>query len=188
MISNNIKKIIFISLIIFMNLSLSYAEQGRRTPSRDGVLTAGPYYNPASKSYFELLKVPKITDLTRWRHLKIHAGEKFLKKTQGQLATVKNLATHQFIIRHFSAPQPFWIGLEYVCKTRQLKWVDDSYLTQASFSAWAIKWHRIPSYGCHNVLHVSYTRDTPTKASQWQAVNSEKRYDYFLVEYPTGKE
>ena len=185
---NNIQKIICIPLIIFISISVSHAEQGRKTPSRDGVITAGPYYNPASKSYYELVKVPEETQLTRWRHLKIHVRERIFKETRGQLATVKDLATHQFILRNFSAAHTFWIGLEYSCKTRQLKWVDDSYVTQSSFSAWAIKWHRVPKYGCTSVLHVSYTSNTPTKALLWQAVNSEKKYDYFLVEYPTGKE
>ena len=185
---NNIQKIICIPLIIFINISVSHAVEGRKTPSRDGVITAGPYYNPASKSYYELVRLPIATDLTRWRHIKEYVSEKVFKKTPGQLATVKDLATHQFIIRHFSAPQPFWIGLEYNCKSRKLKWVDDSYVTQSSFSAWAIKWHRVPKYGCPSVLHVSYTNNTPTKALRWQAVNSEKRYDFFLVEYPTGKE
>lgn len=189
---NNIQKITFISLIIFLNTSLSYAEEGRKTPSRDGILSAGPYYNPTSKSYFELVKAQINSGHARWRFIDVIAQKRIFKNTQGHLATIKDLATHQFILRHFYSPEPFWIGLRYFCDTRALKWVDGTDALQSKFSAWATKWARRDDITCSTqrikYMPISYTEKTPTKSLRWQATGPEKGYVYYLVEYSTGKE
>ncbi|MCF6216335.1 MAG: C-type lectin domain-containing protein [Emcibacter sp.] len=187
-----IHKIICIPLIIFLGISLSHAEQGRKTPSRDGVLSAGPYYNPTSKSYFELVRMQSGSGHSRWRHVNSSAQKRFFKNVPGHLATVKNLATHQFILRHFVSPEPFWIGLRFFCGSGALQWVDGTDASQSKFSAWATKWARRDDITCSTqrieYMPVSYTTKTPTKSLKWQATGPEKGYVYYLVEYSTGKE
>lgn len=188
---NNIQKIAGILIIVLLNASLSYAEEGRKTPSRDGVLSAGPYYNPISKSYFELVRMQTGSGHARWRNVNASAQKRFFKNVQGHLATVKDLATHQFILRHFISPEPFWIGLQYFCNSGALKWVDGTDASQSKFSAWATKWARRNDITCSTqrieYMPISYTAKTPTKSLRWQATGPEKGYVYYLVEYPTGR-
>ncbi len=195
---NNIQKIAGILIIVLLNASLSYAEEGRKTPSRDGVLSAGPYYNPASKSYFELVRMQTGSGHSRWRHVNASAQKRVFKNVQGHLATVKDLATHQFILRHFSSPEPFWIGLQYFCSTETLKWVDGTIITKAGFSVWARKWARTGARCTYReymslsekseyYMPVSYTTKTPINSLRWRATGPEKGYVYYLVEYPTGR-
>jgi hypothetical protein len=114
--------------------------------------------------------------------------KKLFKNTRGRLATIKDLATHQFILRNFSAKN-YWIGLQYFCGTRSLKWVDGSDGSQTNFSAWDIQWSNTDvRCGNKGYMPVHYTTATPTKALRWRASGPEKWYLYYLVEYPTGGE
>jgi len=99
-------------MFILGQASLSFAEVGRKTPSNDGFITAGPYYNPASKSYFEMVHVTDMVTRPDWENVQEEAQKRFFKNTQGRLATVKNLETHQFITKTFKAGN-FFIGLQY---------------------------------------------------------------------------
>ena len=185
---NGIKNILACSLLILLfNSPPSFAEIGRKTPSSDGSLSAGPYYNPASKSYFEMFKMRHVYGLGHWKDAKIFAGKKFLKNTQGRLAIIRGLATHQFILQHFSA-QNFWIGLQYFCGSRTLKWVDGTDATQSKFSAWDSEWSNT-DIRCADMgyMPVHYTTATATKALRWRASGPHKAYLLYLVEYPTGK-
>lgn len=187
---NTIKKILVCSLSLTMiQVSLSIAEIGRKTPSIDGTISAGPYYNPASKSYFELFRMQKTPDMQRrWWGAKILADKSYFKDTQGRLAIVGDLATHQFILRNFSA-RNFWIGLQYFCSTRTLKWVDGTNAAQSKFSAWDTQWSNTEiRCGGGNYMAVHYTTDTSTKALRWRASGINKGYQIYLVEYPTGRE
>jgi len=186
-----IKKILICSLsLIISQISFATAEVGRKTPDSYGTVSAGPYYNPASKSYFELFRMQKIPGMqTRWFGAKILAEKLYFKNTQGRLATVKNLATHQFFIQHFKGNY-IWIGLQYFCATQSLKWVDGTILSESDFNVWSNNWARGPiRCGEMGYMPVSYTTDYSTNdAARWQATGPNKAYRMYLVEYPTGKE
>ncbi len=187
---NTMKKTLICSLLLILSLtSPSLAEVGRKTPSLDGTTSAGPYYNPSTKSYFELFVMQKASGIKyNWAHAKELAENRFFKNTRGRLATVKDLATHQFILRNFSAKN-YWIGLQYFCGTRSLKWVDGSDGSQTNFSAWDVQWSNTHiRCGNKGYMPVHYTTATPTKALRWRASGPEKFYLNYLVEYPTGKE
>ena len=175
-------------LFTILNISSSPAKVGRKTPSRDGEESAGPYYNPASKSYFELFKLTFSGEFKTWETAKRYAEKKQFKKTSGRLALVKNAATHDFIIKHFKAKY-FWIGLQYFCRSQTLRWIDGTIVSKADFSAWTTPWARHPSYRCGNKAYmpVFYTSYTPTRSLMWQASGPGKEYLMYLVEYPTGK-
>lgn len=61
------------------------------------------------------------------------AENRFFKNTKGRFAIVRDLATHQFIIQNFSA-RNIWIGLQYFCRSKTLKWVDGSDAAESNFS------------------------------------------------------
>ena len=185
------KKTILTSIFILTAMfpSLSLAEVGRKAPSADGLISAGPYYNPATKSYFELRRMQDVPGKqTRWFGAKDLAEKLVFKGTQGRLATVKNLETHQFIMRNFKASN-YWIGLQYFCGSQSLKWVDGTDAEQSGFSAWDTQWSNT-DIRCDNMnyMPVHYTTHTATKALRWRASGPNKGYVLYLVEYPTGKE
>lgn len=187
---NKIKQIIFFSLsLLIAQILFSNADTGRKSPSDDGTMSAGPYYNPASKSYFELIKMQKMPGTeTRWSGAKILADKNYFKNTQGRLAIIKDLATHQFLLQKFSAKN-YWIGLQYFCGSKILKWVDGTDATQSKFSAWDSQWSNT-NLRCGNMAYmpIHYTTATSTKALRWRASGPNKGYLMYLVEYPTGKE
>ncbi|PCJ44709.1 MAG: hypothetical protein COA81_00075 [Alphaproteobacteria bacterium] len=185
----NIRKTTCILLIIFSSISLSFGEVGRKTPNLEGTVSAGPYYNPASKSYFELFRMQKKPGLqTRWFGAKALAEKQYFKDTRGRLAIIKDLDTHQFLLQNFSAKN-YWIGLQYFCNTQTLKWVDGTNATRSKFTAWDTEWSNT-YIRCGNMgyMPVHYTTATTTKALRWRASGPNKGYALFLVEYPTGRE
>ncbi|VAV93170.1 hypothetical protein MNBD_ALPHA02-1257 [hydrothermal vent metagenome] len=187
---NNSKAILIFSLLFsIFYIPLSSAEVGRRTPNLDGTISAGPYYNPASKSYFELVKMQKKPGMgTTWRTAKALVGKRFFKNTRGRLAIIKDINTHQFLLQNFSAKN-YWIGLQYFCNTQTLKWVDGTDATRSKFTVWDTDWSNT-NIRCANMdyMPVHYTTATGTKALRWRASGPNKGYRMYLVEYPTGKE
>ncbi|HEC00162.1 MAG TPA: C-type lectin domain-containing protein [Sphingomonadales bacterium] len=187
---NNSKvTLIFSLLFTIFYIPLSAAETGRKTPSPDGTVSAGPYYNPASKSYFELFRMQKKPGRNaKWFEAKALAEKQYFKNTRGRLAIIKDLDTHQFLLRNFSAKN-YWIGLQYFCNTQTLKWVDGTDATRSQFTAWDTDWsNTYIRCGNMNYMPVHYTTATYTKALRWRASGPNKGYVIYLVEYPTGKE
>ncbi|MCF6196911.1 MAG: C-type lectin domain-containing protein [Emcibacter sp.] len=186
---NNLKVILIFGLLFAVwNIPPSAAEVGRKTHNLDGTISAGPYYNPASKSYFELFRMQKKPgSQSRWFGAKALAEKQFFKGTRGRLAIIKDLDTHQFLLRNFSAKN-YWIGLQYFCNTQTLKWVDGTDATRSKFTAWDTDWANT-HIRCANMdyMPVHYTTATSTKALRWRASGPNKGYALFLVEYPTGK-
>jgi len=174
--------------LIIAAASPAQAEVGRKAPGLDGLTSAGPYYNPASKSYFELWYMHRKSGQNGWIHAKMKAERKIYKGVRGRLGTIKNLDTHQFLIRTFKADN-YWIGLQYFCASQSLKWVDGSDATKSNFSAWDSQWSNT-HIRCADMgyMPVHYTSDTATGTLRWRASGPRKAYNMYLVEYPTGKE
>lgn len=186
----NMKNKMVGSLLFVISLtSFSVAEVGRKSPNSDGTVSAGPYYNPASKSYFELIKMQAMPGMrTDWNTAKDLAEKNFYKETQGRLAIIKDITTHQFILQSFSA-QNYWIGLQYFCNSETLTWIDGTDATNSNFSAWASQWSNTKiRCGDKDYMPVHYTTATPTKALRWRASGPHKGYREYLVEYPTDGE
>ena len=177
-----------IILVLLSNMS-SLAEVGHKTPSHNGVISAGPYYNPTSKSYFELFKMQStVTALPTWDVAKKLADKTYFKNAQGRLAIIRDLETHRFLLQNFSS-RNYWIGLQYFCGSKKLTWVDGTDATQSKFSAWDSQWAN--SYircAGQGYMPVHYTTSTTTKSLRWRASGPVKGYYMYLVEYPTGEE
>jgi len=124
-----------------------------------------------------------------WRNANANAQNKFFKNTQGRLAVIKNLATHQFILRSFKGNY-IWIGLQYLCRDKALKWVDGTYIKKSDFTVWSTNWARRVDIRCADMgyMPIAYAKDQSTNnATRWQASGPHKDYVLYLVEYPTGK-
>lgn len=175
--------------LVILTTASSVAEVGRKTPSHYGAISAGPYYNPASKSYFELFKIQEIIKRSpTWEVAKELANKRYFKNAQGRLAIIRDLETHHFILRNFSS-QNYWIGLQYFCSSKKLTWVDGTDATPSKFSAWDSQWSNSSvRCGSKGYMPVHYTTQTITKSLNWRASGTSKGYYMYLVEYPTGEE
>ena len=101
-------KIILSTIFLILGVLGSYASAWsqapkRMTPSFDGGIAAGPYYNPASKSYYELRRLPILIARTeqysrKWSAINKFSQSLYLGKTQGRLATISNADTHYFLL------------------------------------------------------------------------------------------
>lgn len=155
-----------------------------------------PIYDPASKSYFEMVDGVKsklissgegVWEGPRWGEAYRFAQERVYKGVRGRLAIVKSFETHAFLLRTFHPDSEAWIGLRYWCKARQLQWSDGTTADGHSYKAWAKNW-RQDVYACASSVPNEYMPVAYSAAPsfQWIGKGINKRYYYFFVEYPTG--
>src|SRR5689334_8578707 len=85
-----------------------------------------PVYDPATKSYFELLKVAEAAGLKthelNWAEAQAYAARLSFKGATGRLAIVKHAETHALILKELRPSEYTWIGLRYFCDKRKLEW------------------------------------------------------------------
>jgi hypothetical protein len=145
----------------------------------------GPYYNPQTKSYFELRRIPGGN--SRWRNAKKAAEQRTYKGVEGRLAIVDDVETPEFLLR-LPLKRETWIGLRLDCSHRELIWVDGSKLAADGFSAWnPVQWYRNSRIRCENTdINYMGVYYRSREQFQWQAAGELKAFDTFLVEYPTG--
>lgn len=156
------------------------SENSRRLPSVDGIFSAGPYYNRSSMSYFELRRSNNIT----WEQASHAAENHIFKNTPGRLATIATTKTHSFLLTKFSFEEDTWLGLQFFCENSELKWTDGSSPISNNFSNWDTSIEK-QNYNCAHKKYVSgYIKN---HGVNWQIGNSDKRSNFYLVEYPTVK-
>ncbi len=154
-----------------------------------------PIYNPASKSYFQLLT--QTTRRKSWDFALGAALSRTFKGVRGRLAVIDRPETHQFILQTFDLSREVWIGLRYWCRYRMLEWgglrpysPNDPW----RFNAWHPQWYRNAVTTCQSWLSKEnaympvYYRPLGGRNARWQASAPSKWFERFLVEYPTGEE
>jgi hypothetical protein len=157
-----------------------------------------PVYDPASKSYFELVKVSHamapgmaIPSLPFDKAVQAASGRAF-QGTPGRLAIVRSQDTHMFLMQNLRPNEETWIGLRYLCKSRELRWVNGESLQRGQFQAWHAQWDQSGIAGCvkgggeTDWMPVAYT--AAGQGFRWVAKGGKKIYVSFIVEYPTGKQ
>jgi hypothetical protein len=170
-----------------------------------------PVYDPASKSYFEMVDVdtpkysPYNTLETPWEGAVKLAQERTFKGARGRLAVVKNAETHQFLLRTFQPHREVWIGMRFWCGVNQVQFVDGTMLAKGTFAAWDTPWDQSgikPEYeptktigGCekyyepgsnHPPTFMPIAYSPTQRGFRWIAKEHHKLYLSYLVEYPTG--
>ena len=154
-----------------------------------------PIYNPASKSYFQILTHTSRKE--NWIFAHRTALSRFYKGARGRLAVIDRPETHQFILQNFDLKFPLWIGLRYWCSFRMLQWNGlrpYSPSDSGHFQAWHPQWYRNPQSICSPDLSGEkaympfYYEPLGRRNARWQASGPGKGFVRFLVEYPTGEE
>ena len=154
-----------------------------------------PVYSSASSSYFELRDDKKNV---LWSEAQEAAERLVYKGARGRLAIVKGAKVHQFLNRNFPLLEETWIGLRFWCKFKKLQWIDGKIHPRDGFNYWDPRWYRY--YGSNEpgqqwcqsngsvrsgYMPVYYLPSE--KGYRWQAVDASKVFNFYLVEYPTGK-
>jgi hypothetical protein len=151
-----------------------------------------PVYNPATKSYFQMLKNTGGT----WPAAFDQARSLVFKGVLGRLAVIDSAETHEFVMRNFDVSDPMWIGLRYWCEFRMLEWVGLRPFSPSDpdrFRAWHPQWQRGEKVCAQNArgpgaYAVVYYQPVGGQSALWQVVSNGKGFERLLVEYPTGSE
>lgn len=155
-----------------------------------------PLYSPHSKSYFELRSDKKNA---LWSEAQEAAEKLVYKGARGRLAVVRGIEVHQFLFRNFRLLEETWIGLRFWCRFKKLQWIDGRIHPRDGFNYWDPRWYRYygsadpglqwcQSNGSARSGYMPVYYLPSDKGYRWQAVDSSKVFNYYLVEYPTGKE
>lgn len=160
-------------------------------------------YNPATKSYFELVQA-KAGDSIRgatipeigWRKAAENAARMSYKGVHGRLAVVKTKQTNDFLLKTFQPSRPAWIGLRYWCHLNRLQWVTGDLFEAGDYANWGLIWAhdggQAPTAlankpNCNeDVAYWPIHYWSVPEGFTWNATGLHKeRYVYF-VEYPTN--
>jgi Lectin C-type domain len=158
-----------------------------------------PVYNPASKSYVELVLI-KTTKYSyrnspdiRWEDAAHLATEMSYKGARGHLAVVNNIETHEFLLRSFQPSVAAWIGLRYWCGVNRLEDVTGRSINKGMFQIWAQPWDHSARVGCLEYKSDNKVREfmpvyylPVNEGFRWAAQGWHKAYYAFFVEFPTG--
>lgn len=156
----------------------------------EGEKLIGPFYNPATKSYFGL--VDSVNAGRTWGESARAASKRWYGGVPGRLAVVPDRETHDFILdkfgRHFR--DDTWIGLRYFCSFRKLMWTNGKVMENSPAGVWSPQWFRNAETACGGIQPQTYmpvyyvgTVGYPL----WQASGQPKRFYDYLIEFPTGK-
>jgi len=151
-----------------------------------------PIYNPASKSYFQLLKATG--RLNNWLTVRGQAMAQTFNGVQGRLAVIDSAETHEFIMKSFNVSKPIWVGLRYWCEFRMLEWYGQRPYSPSDpghFQAWHSQWNRGNQLCAHgssgpNAFMGVYYQPVGKQSARWQAARRGKGFGLLLVEFPTG--
>ncbi len=165
--------------------------------------SVGPFYNPETRSYFEL-RFDNVGQAL-WTDTLKAVKRLSYKGVPGRLAIVRTFETHNFLMERFRLTQPAWIGLHLDCRTGKLIWSDGNPMQPNEPNLWHTPWYRVKEWTCasqrnsvatgkFSLMPVAYTpmkNLENAKAKQpfrWWATGPHKGYTAYFVEYPTGKE
>ncbi|NVJ98113.1 MAG: C-type lectin domain-containing protein [Alphaproteobacteria bacterium] len=131
-----------------------------------------------------------------WEHARRMVKGYIIDGREGQLATVKDVTTHYFLILNFPEMRnlPMWIGLYAQCnETAELFWADDTPLADQAFRGFADGVARKISRSCTgrnknsgNTAPIYYQPDE--FGVRWQMGSSKQNLQYMMVEFPKPKE
>ncbi len=152
------------------------------------------HFNEKTGSYyqiFEFLGKPPHT----WRHARRMVKGYLYEGREGQLATVKDVDTHYFLVLNFMdmRTKSMWIGLSVTCnETAEIAWVDDSRLEDQSFRGFAEGELRNISRTCRSLkdtgvqLPIYYEPDE--FGVRWHLARANTNEQYMMVEFPVPTE
>lgn len=149
-----------------------------------------PIYDPVAKRYFELMRADPRPFHDVWDLVAEQARSLSFEGVQGRLAIVDSPEIHEFLLNTFHPGhyQYVWIGLRYLCRAKELVWSDGRPWKPGSFQIWDAKWNQ-DVYTCgdkndpNDWAPIAYSPEMKS----WIAKGRHKGYDWYFVEFPTGK-
>ncbi len=161
----------------------------------DQELDRQPMYNAATKSYFEVLKVPdqfafttrSFSNGAKWEEADKWARSRIFRGARGRLAVITSQETTNFIIKNMPFPERAWIGLKYWCKVRKATWVTGEEHRPSAYHNWGRPWDSGLACKDGSRFNGVYI-DGRNPGLEWFAQVLAKQFYYVVVEYPTGKE
>jgi hypothetical protein len=143
-----------------------------------------PFMDKTTGSYFQLVAADR--PLT-WEDARAEASRMMYKGRHGRLAIVRSIKTHLDLLRNLSTDltRDAWIGLQYLCATRELAWSDSSPLKQGDFANWNYQWTQTDTSQC-NGGYMGVTM-SPRVDLKWLAQETNARASWYVVEYPAPK-
>jgi hypothetical protein len=179
---------ILVGLLLMAAAHFAYAQQYPDQPPGQRIGT--PVYDPISKKYYALMHVDPRPFWNQYDRVEISARSASYGGVQGRLAIVDTLEVHDFLLKTFAPGhyQYIWIGLRYLCVSKKLKWSDGHYWKPGDFQIWDAKWNQ-DVFTCsdkndpNDWAPISYS---PSMQS-WIAKGRGKGWEWYFVEFPTGK-
>jgi hypothetical protein len=148
------------------------------------------HYNEHTGSYYQIFEFYGKPPHT-WAHARRMVKGYLLQGREGQLATIKSVDVHYFLVLNFldMRTKPMWIGLYAECnETAELKWVDGSLLADQSFRGFGDGELRNISRTCRSrqssgaTLPIFYQPDE--FGVRWRAGRDNSNNQYMMVEFP----
>jgi len=169
-----------------------------------GAVFNKPVYNPETKSYFEYyFPSPGLLYNSElqfgWETSKRMAEERVFHGVRGRLAVIKDKETNDFIVKALKPQDGAWIGLEYMCDLRALRWVTGEFWPLTAYQNWSQPWNvglttpvKAPSerqrawcLSDQRWMGVHYWG--PKGNFKWNANGTAKQFGWMIIEFPTGK-
>ena len=168
------------------------ADSYKQLRNYEGALVNKPIYDPASKSYFELLEIKG--GVPYGRAVRI-ARSKIFNGIRGRLATIRSKETQHRLDSTLRPDGEAWIGLWMFCSGRVLLWSDGKNFRKGKdFVNWGPVWHYTKSYiPCKSGDKYAGVTLAPVdkagyvgKGLRWFAIAPSHAVAYLIIEYPTG--
>lgn len=159
-----------------------------------------PVYDPDAKRYFALMHPTRpITagpdwEGVSWEQAYVEAQSHVFKGVHGRLAIVDSFQVHQFLLLTFRPNDATWIGMRYLCTSRQLELSDGQLFKKGEFEAWdPAGWNQgeniCGSYTGAIILkgeHFAPVAYTGIPSFRWVAKGRGKLFHLYFIEFPTG--
>jgi hypothetical protein len=183
-----LRKVVMLMIFVLYGSTLGAADESHQS---------GPFFNPSTKSYFQLFTDNENPGV--WQAARKRAATKVYKGVRGRLAVIDSMETHKFILQSFGLnwrEASVWIGLRYWCSARMLQWetgLPYSPSDATHFRMWHTKWARADGEACgmeaskRSGFAPVYYRNIGGTV-RWQAVGAGKGFNAYLVEFVTDGE
>lgn len=157
----------------------------------DDIWKSDVKYYRDTDTYFQLIDDKQTNnDGPNWSQAATAASQKRYKGRKGRLAIIDDPKLQNWIIKNFNLPARVgnyggetWIGLRFLCSSRELWTVTGERYARTAFSFWDVPWHR-SRVRCETQNMSYMPLYISGKTSRWQACGSSKHFPHYLVEYP----
>lgn len=190
-------RVFFAALILMTATAGSPVAEVKKNNRSLGHLTSKSevkYFAPTD-TYFQLIfDLETHNQGPNWSEAVTLAARSSYKGRVGKLAIIDTPEEYSWFVKNFDLPARHyagrhggntWIGMRYVCRTREMVTAAGEPYARAAYSFWDVPWYRedLPKCGESRTLKWMgiYIKG---ETNRWRAVGFKKRFPHYLVEYP----